>query len=267
MIGRILNFRPDWPFQVNEPIAGNYVPVDAITFINDTDANMQFTVLPDRSRSSASLANGELETMLHRRLLKDDSRGVGEPLNESTIMHSSELLLFTNATSSASLYRPLAKTHYHPFVVGFSSASSVSQWVSANRPTWAPVNPLPVNVQLLSFIPRPSGDYILRLHHIFQQGEDLVLSEPVTVDISTLFTDLTITSVQETQLTAVQPLSSPTAINFSTKKDKKEDKREDKKEEKEKVEAILVQLQPAEIRTFIVKFSNSEISGNKVAIN
>ena len=31
----------------------------------------------------ASLADGEVELMVHRRLLYDDSRGVGEPLNET----------------------------------------------------------------------------------------------------------------------------------------------------------------------------------------
>ena len=36
----------------------------------------------DRSVGAASLSEGALEVMVHRRLLVDDSRGVGEPLNE-----------------------------------------------------------------------------------------------------------------------------------------------------------------------------------------
>ena len=39
-------------------------------------------VAVDRSEGSTSLVDGELELMVHRRMLYDDHRGVGEPLNE-----------------------------------------------------------------------------------------------------------------------------------------------------------------------------------------
>ena len=38
---------------------------------------------PLRFPGGASLASGQLEIMVHRRILKDDGRGVGEPLNET----------------------------------------------------------------------------------------------------------------------------------------------------------------------------------------
>ena len=38
----------------------------------------------DRSQGGSSLKEGEIELMLHRRLLIDDNRGVNEPLNETT---------------------------------------------------------------------------------------------------------------------------------------------------------------------------------------
>lgn len=82
--------------------------------------------------------------MLHRRLLKDDGRGVGEPLNETTIMASKEWyiykivvlmsfltfirLIFSNQSSAASLYRPLAKKAYHPFVLAFGPNIPVATW-------------------------------------------------------------------------------------------------------------------------------------------
>ena len=36
----------------------------------------------DRAQGGASIKEGELELMIHRRCLHDDARGVGEPLNE-----------------------------------------------------------------------------------------------------------------------------------------------------------------------------------------
>ena len=58
---------------MNEPSAGNYYPVNAATYIKDDEA--QLSILVDRSQGAASLRNGELELMVHRRTLFDDARG------------------------------------------------------------------------------------------------------------------------------------------------------------------------------------------------
>jgi Glycosyl hydrolases family 38 C-terminal domain. len=38
--------------------------------------------MPDRAQGGASLAEGQIELMVHRRITRDDARGVGEALNE-----------------------------------------------------------------------------------------------------------------------------------------------------------------------------------------
>lgn len=43
LLTRKLNYRPSWNYTITEPIAGNYVPVNAITAMNDPTNNQQFT--------------------------------------------------------------------------------------------------------------------------------------------------------------------------------------------------------------------------------
>jgi len=249
LMERRTNYRPSWNYTVEEPVAGNFVPVNAITAINDPAQKLQLTVIVDRSRSSASLSNGELETMLHRRCLVDDGRGVGEPLNETTIMASKEWLVFSNMTEAASIYRPLAKKVYHPFLLAFGSAtSSVASWTSQYKTTYAPLGlTVPENVQILNFVPLGGGNYILRLHHIYQAGEDATLAKPVTVDIANLLNGAVIASISETQLTGVAANKRTDAINLKSDS---------------AIESIPVALQPTEIRTFIVSTKPSKVSSS-----
>ncbi|XP_062104684.1 alpha-mannosidase At3g26720-like isoform X1 [Humulus lupulus] len=51
------------------------------------DSISELSVLVDRSVGGSSLVDGQIELMLHRRLLHDDSRGVGEVLNETVCLH------------------------------------------------------------------------------------------------------------------------------------------------------------------------------------
>lgn len=254
LLQRKLNYRPSWNFTVEEPVAGNYVPIDAITTINDPTQKLQLSVVVDRSRSGASLSNGELETMLFRRCLKDDSRGVGEPLNESTVVFTKEWLAFTNISSAASVYRPLAKKAYHPFILAFGPTTTVSQWKSQYKTDFAPLGiTFPPNVQLLNFVPLGTGSYILRLHHIFQVNEDAVLSQPVTVDITNLLQNYAIISIEETQLTAVAPVARPDAIHMNAANGP--------------ITAVPVLLQPTEIRTFIVAFKAVTATNTKPTVH
>ena len=46
-------------------------------------AGEQLALVTDRAQGGASLAPGEMEVMVHRRTLRDDQRGVGEPISET----------------------------------------------------------------------------------------------------------------------------------------------------------------------------------------
>lgn len=86
MIERRYNRRgpayPD-PYPVSEPVAGNYYPVNMLMALEDRRANQSLAIAVDRSVGGASLKNGSLEFMVHRRTARADGRGVGEALNET----------------------------------------------------------------------------------------------------------------------------------------------------------------------------------------
>ncbi|KAL4437798.1 hypothetical protein ABPG77_005710 [Micractinium sp. CCAP 211/92] len=81
MIKRVRDFRPTWKLNQTEPTAGNYYPLTAAMYIQD--GSRQLAVLTDRAQGGASLRSGQMEVMVHRRTLKDDWRGVAEPMNET----------------------------------------------------------------------------------------------------------------------------------------------------------------------------------------
>lgn len=64
---------------------------------------------------------------------------------------------------------------------------------------------MPPNIHLLTLEPWKGKSILLRLEHFIQKNEDPSrLSEPITVDLVSLFTKLKITSIKETTLSANQ---------------------------------------------------------------
>lgn len=76
------DFRPTFELRTDEPVSGNYYPVNTAIAIRDSASERQLTVMNDRSQGGASLANNRVELMQNRRLFFDDARGVEEALNE-----------------------------------------------------------------------------------------------------------------------------------------------------------------------------------------
>jgi len=83
MIRRPRNARFSFESTYADSIAANYMPVSAAAVLQDAaPGGASLAVLTDRAHGAASLRDGELEVMIHRRTIVDDGRGVGEPLNE-----------------------------------------------------------------------------------------------------------------------------------------------------------------------------------------
>ncbi|SPP90241.1 blast:Lysosomal alpha-mannosidase, partial [Drosophila guanche] len=74
MIKRVKDKREDFnPDLGRQPISGNYYPI--VSRIALEDSNKRIALLNDRAQGGTSMQNGQLELMLHRRLVRDDGYG------------------------------------------------------------------------------------------------------------------------------------------------------------------------------------------------
>lgn len=62
MLKRKRNFRETWDLQVQEPVAGNYYPVN--TKISIEDSTHRLSLLPDRAQGGSSIIDGTVELMV-----------------------------------------------------------------------------------------------------------------------------------------------------------------------------------------------------------
>lgn len=120
-IRRLRDHRSDYRLFTSEHTASNYYPITSWIFIRDYDRNLQLSILPDRPQGGSSLRDGQVELMLHRRLLQDDGLGVEEPLNEpgidrrGLIIRGKHYLLIGPIDSVIRSTRQLSKQlHMHP---------------------------------------------------------------------------------------------------------------------------------------------------------
>jgi hypothetical protein len=158
---RIVDFRPTWTLSVNEPISGNYYPINSHISVVGSNAADKLSILVDRSEGGTACKDGLVEVMIQRRTLKDDSRGVGEPLNETEpdgrglIQKVRHWIVYGENT------RLRQKVVDQPIVVTWSNANSDS---FAKSSIASPFFPVPNDVKLY-LRPYINGTYLFRLHN------------------------------------------------------------------------------------------------------
>ena len=211
MLRRRWNYRPSWKYEIEEPVSGNYYPVNSRIAIRDDRKSLQMTIMTDRSQGgslSPEQINGSVDLMVHRRLLHDDYFGVDEPLNEpgvdghGLVIRGRHLLLLDTLEKAAEKHRPLAQEMFMEPIISFTSS------MEKNQPIYKGLTKdLPGNVHLLTLEQWHSKRYLLRLEHFYQRFEDPSLSKPATVSLRHLFQSFEITAVEELTLGANQPIS------------------------------------------------------------
>ncbi|XP_042500282.1 alpha-mannosidase At3g26720-like isoform X3 [Macadamia integrifolia] len=262
-IKRIRDYRSDWDLEVSQPVAGNYYPLNLGIYMEDN--NVELSVLVDRSVGGSSTVDGQIELMLHRRLLHDDHRGVGEVLNETVCLHNE----CTGLTIKGKFYlridpigegakwrRKVGQEIYSPFLLAFAEQDG-DNWTSSHIPTFSGMDPsysLPDNVAMITLQELDNGKVLLRLAHLYEVGEDKDLSVKTSVELKKLFPNKEISRVTEMSLSANQERA-------EMEKKRLRWKTEAPKEETKVVRGgpvdpvkLIVELGPMEIRTFIISF-------------
>ncbi|XP_048445533.1 probable alpha-mannosidase At5g13980 isoform X4 [Pyrus x bretschneideri] len=212
-IERIRDYRKDWDLEVNQPVAGNYYPINLGIYTKDN--NTELSVLVDRSVGGSSIVDGQLELMLHRRLLWDDDKGVAEALNETVciqddceglIIIGKYYLRLDPLGEGAKWRRSFGQEIYSPFLLAFTEQDEDS-WTSSHVTTFSGMDPsytLPDNVAIITLQELEDGKLLFRLAHLYEIDEDKDLSVMASVELKKVFADKKIRKVTEMSLSANQ---------------------------------------------------------------
>uniref|UniRef100_A0A0D9XHR0 Alpha-mannosidase n=1 Tax=Leersia perrieri TaxID=77586 RepID=A0A0D9XHR0_9ORYZ len=259
---RVRNHRDDWDLQVTQPVAGNYYPVNQGIYV--ADGKYELSVLVDHAVGASSIQDGQIEVMLHRRILNDDSRGVLEPLDEVVCVDERCDGLVARATyyinvnkqgQGAHWRRTYGQQIYSPFLVAFAHEDERG-WKSNNIAKASMIEAnysLPDNVAIITLQNLDDGTTLLRLAHLFQAGEDTQYSVIAKVELRKLFGKRTIKELTETSLSANQKKSDMKKLDWRVVADTKNEPAPLKGGPVES-HALVVELGPMEIRTFLLKF-------------
>ncbi|KAI3941298.1 hypothetical protein MKW92_019263 [Papaver armeniacum] len=262
-IKRIRDYRTDWDLEVHQPAAGNYYPINLGLYIEDKSTEL--SVLVDRAVGGSSLVDGQIELMLHRRLLHDDGKGVGESLNETVCVLSECKGLTIQGTfylridplgEGARWRRSFGQELYSPFLLAFTEQEG-DNWTSSHVPTFSGIDPsysLPDNVALITLQELDDGKVLLRLAHLYEVGEDADLSVMAHVKLKRLFPTKKIKKVTELSLSANQQREEMERKRLVWKVEGASGKEPEVVIKGEPVDPtkLVVELGPMEIRTFTV---------------
>ncbi|XP_011673874.2 epididymis-specific alpha-mannosidase [Strongylocentrotus purpuratus] len=212
-------------------IAQNFYPMVSSAYIEDASNDERLMLLSERSHGVSSQSDGDIEVMLHRRVVNNEfeTHNYNLTLEEPSVATSTFWLLLGNASTTSELrHRSWLQLENPPVAVqlgsGWSSVKEVN-WsaLQSRRFHSAIANVLPKNIHLLTF-KTPGWNYnvsaktsqstggsplnlsriLLRLQHLYEVGEHPILSRNVTVDLQMILSPLgMIKTVDERSLTGI----------------------------------------------------------------
>ncbi|XP_027351852.1 probable alpha-mannosidase At5g13980 [Abrus precatorius] len=265
-IRRIRDYRTDWNLEVNQPIAGNYYPINLGIYMKDNKT--EFSVLVDRAIGGSSLEDGQIELMVHRRLLLDDSRGVDEALNEIDCVGDDCRGLTVQGKfyyridplgEGAKWRRTFGQEIYSPLLLAFAEKDDKDDWMNSHVLTFSGIDSssaLPDNIAIITLQELDDGTVLLRLAHLYEIEEDKDLSVMTNVELKKLFPGKKIKEVKEMNLSANQERTEMEKKRLTWKVEGSFGNRQVSRGGPVDPKELNVELAPMEIRTFIIYFDH-----------
>ncbi|XP_050557941.1 lysosomal alpha-mannosidase-like [Spodoptera frugiperda] len=232
--------------QIKKPIAACYYPVTSRICIHSGNASVEMCVLVDRTEGGTSYNDGEIELMVHRRLLTDDGFGLEETLNEESygvglVVKGKHRILFGNyrqevddQTFSERMSLYSRKWQYEPWLF-LTSGEKLNRrkWQNVRNKRFSvlKLHGLPRHIHVLTLEPWKAGTVLLRLENTLESpireryrtdksdGPEDYTSKPthITVELRKIFLQMNIKLVRETTLAANQWLDDARQMDWSTR--------------------------------------------------
>eukprot|EP01084_Bolivina_argentea_P028334 52679_1 len=263
-----------YPFW-DERIAGNYYPSSGASYIEDTEDDVRFSTIVNQGHGVASLKDGELEMMLQRRCLQDDSKGVGEVLNTTFHTEPQVMIIMDDKETTANLNRRYYQMQQYKQSLFFGVTDSIDSYVSQYNTSWSAIHPsipdgLPSNVFLTQLRYAYSGQkmgknggMVLQLQHMFETNESTTMSVDEKLSLSEIlkWNVLQYKNSTEMNLLATIPLANMHRLPWNVEMEDKsevvmirDETRENKRRamQKRADRDASVEIKPREIRTYVV---------------
>ena len=163
-------------------IAANVYPSQMSAFVASSDTML--AVALDRSHGVASLQNGTLEVIQHRRAGPYEGSG-GTVVMDDTSRIFTQSWMAVGARQDANRQRVAMRQRLnHPLVLASAKFNATAAAAAATAAAPLGVTALPENVHLQSVRATSAANdaLLVRLQHLYTDGEDAAMSLPLTVD-------------------------------------------------------------------------------------
>lgn len=169
----------------------NFYPSKSTTLLHDATKNIELAFIADHSTGVTSRSSGQLELMLHRRLMQDDGRGLAQSVDDTAVLTSTAWLSIGPAIDVEYSRPRLSVMLNNPVRIHTLSSHSAPRW-----PAFSLLNsPLPANLHVQQLTVHHDPDVVasfssnpviaVRFRHIYETDKGQ-RSAPVSLDVEAL---------------------------------------------------------------------------------